>query len=215
MEILFGSSVRNKLPLALRIAMAVVAEVSNYLSEHNLTLLDCEPTNNDYFNVLIFLSFFFLIYADTVYAYEYIMGTIGLASSVYIPYVESMVPPGCSGAACTESCTIAGNLTTMEADSFYTGPYAVLSGFSYGTPPCDGKCDSQNMSLLAANVAAYGPASICVNAGTWNDYVEGVLTQAACGSYASFAIDHCVQLTGYNAEAAQPYWLVRNSWATK
>ena len=27
-------------------------------------------------------------------------------------------------------------------------------------------------------------------------------------------IDHCVQLTGYNLTAAEPYYMVRNSWAT-
>ena len=27
-------------------------------------------------------------------------------------------------------------------------------------------------------------------------------------------LDHCVQLTGYNLTAPEPYYLVRNSWAT-
>jgi C1A family cysteine protease len=45
-------------------------------------------------------------------------------------------------------------------------------------------------------------------------YTGGVLTQAACGGYASFNMDHAVQLVGYNAAATSPYWIVRNSWAT-
>ena len=42
----------------------------------------------------------------------------------------------------------------------------------------------------------------------------GVLTQAACGAFSYRSVDHCVQLTGYNATAAVPYWTVKNSWAT-
>ena len=68
-------------------------------------------------------------------------------------------------------------------------------------------------------------------------YTGGVLTQAACGGYASNDLDHCVQLVGYNTEdPANPYvhiacihthifqcvytnkycryWVARNSWAT-
>jgi hypothetical protein len=40
------------------------------------------------------------------------------------------------------------------------------------TPPCDDACESQDLELLKANVAESGPASVCVNAATWNDYVE-------------------------------------------
>ena len=37
-------------------------------------------------------------------------------------------------------------------------------------------------------------------------YTGGVLTQAACGGYASNDLDHCVQLVGYNTEdPANPY----------
>jgi hypothetical protein len=43
---------------------------------------------------------------------------------------------------------------------------------------------AQDLAALNANIAAVGPASVCVNAGAWNDYVGGVLTTAACGGYA-------------------------------
>ena len=41
-----------------------------------------------------------------------------------------------------------------------------------------------------------------------------MLTTAACGGYAYDDVDHCVQLTGFNLTAPEPYYMVRNSWAT-
>merc|ERR1711959_563183 len=58
------------------------------------------------------------------------------------------------------------------------------------------------------------PVSICVNAGTWNDYTGGVMTSAACGPMGAMYQDHCVMAVGFNTEAPVPYWIVRNSWAT-
>jgi hypothetical protein len=105
-------------------------------------------------------------------------------------------------------------MADLKLYSSLTGPYAEVTGYSYATPPCYGQCDSQNTTLLTMNIATYGPASVCVNAGKWTSYTGGVLTQAACGGYGYLDLDHCVQLVGYNAGASSPYWLVRNSWAT-
>merc|ERR1712187_125627 len=58
------------------------------------------------------------------------------------------------------------------------------------------------------------PLSVCVNAGTWNDYTGGVLTSNACGPMGAEYQDHCVMAVGFNSTAATPYWIVRNSWAT-
>ena len=63
-------------------------------------------------------------------------------------------------------------------------------------------------------MAEYGPASVCVNAASWNDYVEGVLMSEACGDFSYGSLDHCVSLVGYNDQAPQPYFMVRNSWST-
>lgn len=53
------------------------------------------------------------------------------------------------------------------------------------------------------------PMSICVDATIWSSYTSGVITAASdCGT----AINHAVQVVGYNAE--NNYWIVRNSWAT-
>merc|ERR1712167_492857 len=89
-----------------------------------------------------------------------------------------------------------------------------ISGYSFATPACTGACGSQDLDTLNANIASTAPASICVNAGMWNDYVGGVMTTEACGGYAYDDLDHCVQLTGFNLTAAEPYYMVRNSWAT-
>jgi len=152
---------------------------------------------------------------DTINAYEYIMGNgVGLGSDAFAPYVQSMYT-ACNGPRCTNACSNY-NLTALQQYESLTGPYAVLSGYTYATPPCSGasKCAKQDLATLAANVASYGPASVCVNAANWNDYTGGVMTTSACGSYAYRSLDHCVQLTGYNSEAETPYWIVRNSWAT-
>jgi len=49
--------------------------------------------------------------------------------------------------------------------------------------------------------------SVAVEADVWQTYTGGVITAAdGCGT----ALDHNVQITGYNA--AGNYWIVRNSW---
>jgi hypothetical protein len=153
---------------------------------------------------------------DTPAAYEYFMGlpsTEGIGSSAWAPYVQSMTTQ-CLGPRCTEACTDL-DIDILQTESRLTGPFATVTGYDYATPACSsGACNTQNMTLLAQNIATHGPASICVNAANWNSYTGGVLTEAACGGMASSNIDHCVQLTGYNAEANPPYWIVRNSWAT-
>jgi C1A family cysteine protease len=153
---------------------------------------------------------------DTVAAYEYLMNTTatpGLGSSWFAPYTQSMYT-SCSGTTCTQACDSL-DVPHLEQYVGYTGPYAAVTGYEYATAPCSsGRCANQDTATLASNVAVYGPASVCVNAGTWNDYVGGVLTAAAGGSSSAFAIDHCVQLIGYNATAPTPYWIVKNSWAT-
>ena len=149
----------------------------------------------------------------TTDAYTYIQGTLGLGSAWFAPYVQSMYTQ-CDGPSCTAKCSY--SMSDLKTYGQLTGPYAVVSGYSYATPPCaeGSACSSQKMSKLANNVAVYGPASIIVDASTWNDYTGGVLTQAACGGYAFDDLDHAVQLVGYNANATSPYWIVRNSWAT-
>lgn len=84
-----------------------------------------------------------------------------------------------------------------------------VSHFRYAVPPCsEGSCTNQDEEKLAAALAKYGPLSICLNAEVWDDYSGGIFKKK-CSSAAS-AMDHCVQLVGY--DKTQKYWKVRNSW---
>jgi len=142
-------------------------------------------------------------------AYEYIKSVIGLSNADYWPYTQSMIE-----STETKLCEPEKLAVFKGADATLAGAYATVTDWNYVIPECElGACDSQDMTGLAA-AAAEGPVSICVNAGAWNDYTGGILTDAACGSHAADSIDHCVQLVGYNAEAEKPYWIVRNSWST-
>merc|ERR1711920_969086 len=98
-------------------------------------------------------------------------------------------------------------------DAELSGGYAQVSGYTYATPACtSGACDKQDLSKLAAALEET-PVSVCVNAGSWNDYTGGVMSSAQCGSMAADEQDHCVMATGFNTTAPTPYWIVRNSWA--
>jgi len=143
-------------------------------------------------------------------AYEQVMKNTGLSSGWFTPYVQSMYE-GCMDASCTEKCSIQSQLP--YAKSF---PFAEITGYKYATPGCTGACTDQNIDLLKSSLATKGPTSVCVNAGAWQDYTGGILTQAACGSFAYTSIDHCVQLVAsYEAEdseTGQAYFVIRNSW---
>ena len=154
---------------------------------------------------------------DTPAGYEYIMSLPkgqGLGSDSFAPYVQSMTEQ-CLGKRCTEDCDNI-DLKTLETKSSLTGYYATVDDYSYAVEGCTDGCASQNMTGLAAAIAEHGPASICVNAANWASYAGNgaVMTVDQCGGFGYDDLDHCVQLTGYNADADTPYWMVRNSWST-
>jgi len=99
---------------------------------------------------------------------------------------------------------------------------------SYPYTAKDGKCKFQK-SLIAQSISNWqyvtrirsvsqmqeftystGPPSVCVDASTWDSYKGGVYTRADCGT----ALDHCVQIVGWDIVKGQNVWLVRNSWGT-
>jgi len=94
---------------------------------------------------------------------------------------------------------------------------ARVTGYRYAIPSCtSGPCNKQDENALAAAVAQYGPLTICINAGPWNN-TEGWTTDkvvdfgGACPSDGD-KLDHCVQLVGYDKSSSPPYWKIRNSW---
>merc|ERR1719387_2328832 len=109
-------------------------------------------------------------------AYEYVKSAPGLANSFFIPYGQSLTETTATLACPTTKVNnINGPLEQLQ------GGYAQVSGYSYATPPCTtGSCENQDLKKFAESLEK-GPFSICVNAGTWNDYTGGVLTSAACG----------------------------------
>lgn len=141
-------------------------------------------------------------------AYDYVKSVKGLANSFFIPYEQSLTEQGNTKACPSDKVSAIGGMYQQ-----LQGGYAAVSGFSYATKPCnEGSCAHQDLDALAAALEE-SPVSVCVNAGTWNDYTGGVMTSAACGSMGAEDQDHCVMAVGFNATAPTPYWIVRNSWA--
>merc|ERR1711933_44122 len=142
-------------------------------------------------------------------AYEYVKSVVGLTNEFYVPYTQSM-----TSSSATEACPTAKINAINGSLAELTGGYAKVSGYSYATPACtSGSCNKQDLSKLAAALEET-PVSVCVNAGSWNDYTGGVMTSAQCGSMAADYQDHCVMATGFNTTAPKPYWIVRNSWSS-
>jgi len=129
---------------------------------------------------------------DTVTALKYLMKE-PLAAAAFWPYIQGMTPVNsCNDKACTAKCDK--NMSLITTDEFYIGPYGDVEGFEFATEPCYGGCNDQNLTKLAASLAEKGPVSICVNAGAWDSYTGGVMTQKECGGYSYDDLDHCVQL---------------------
>ena len=149
---------------------------------------------------------------DVAAAYEYIAGAEGLAPEAFWPYAQSLTPDSqCLGLECTESCDR--DVSQLPADYEFVGPYAKVMKYGYATEPCEvGACENQNVVELAARVLE-SPVAVCLNAGSFDDYVGGVISEAACGGYSAMDVDHCVQLVGVNTTAEQPHWIIRNSWS--
>lgn len=142
-------------------------------------------------------------------AYEYVKSAPGLANDFFIPYGQSLTEET-ETLKCPTAKVNAINGTLEQLQ----GGYAQVVGYSYATPPCtSGTCANQDLNKLAEALERT-PLSICVNAGTWNDYTGGVLTSKACGSMGPESQDHCVMAAGFNTTASTPYWIVRNSWAS-
>jgi len=129
---------------------------------------------------------------DLPTAYKYIEKAGGLESEASYPYT--------SGGGANSACKF--NAKSIVAS---------MKNWTYAIPPCYDTCKSQNEGNLQKAVAAYGPASICVNANPWQFYTGGVMKASCPGGYSQ--LDHCVQLVGYHSSGSNNYWIVKNSWA--
>jgi len=87
-----------------------------------------------------------------------------------------------------------------------------ITDYQWAIPDCKGgSCDGQRESDLMAALHSFGPLSICLTA-DWGHYKQGVFTKKCSHAYSD--ADHCVQLVGYDSSVSQPYWKIRNSWAS-
>jgi len=142
-------------------------------------------------------------------AYDYLKTVAGLSNSFFIPCEQSLTQSDA-----TKACPAAKVAAINGPMKQLQGGYAAVTGYKYATTPCtQGACQNQDLKAFAAALEET-PVSVCVNAGTWNDYTGGVLTSAACGPMGAMYQDHCVMAVGFNAEAPTPYWIVRNSWSS-
>lgn len=82
--------------------------------------------------------------------------------------------------------------------------YGKIDGYGYSTSKCvcytDGSgcsCDNQNEGMAVRNLATYGPAVVCLDASTWQDYTDGILSSDSGCSSGFMDVNHCVQAVGY------------------
>jgi len=121
---------------------------------------------------------------------------------------------GCDGGWTENAFDYVAQAGGIETESSY--PYT--SGSSGDTGKC--KFSSSNTAVSIRGYTAVsrgesnlkkalndGPVSICLAADAFQFYSSGVL------KYCPGQIDHCVQAVGYDDSSADPYWVVRNSWA--
>jgi len=90
------------------------------------------------------------------------------------------------------------------ADYSDQGRYGNIRGYGYATDRClcytDGSgcdCEDQDEDTAVRNIATYGPAVVCLEASTWQDYSGGIMTtEIGCGQE-FMDMNHCIQVVGY------------------
>jgi hypothetical protein len=201
-------------------------------------------------------------------AYEYVMDNNGLPTDGDIPYdgdvlmaITSFYEGGDSygltysdvsayeQAICPSGGRGSGSKKNNNNNN-YSGAqrYGKIKGYGYSTERCicytDGtgcNCEDQNERLAIMNVATYGPATVCLDAASWQDYAGGIMTAEIGCSSAFLDMNHCVQVVGYafsdtsgndneyaggqqqshsNSGGSRDdgnrkgYWIVRNQWSS-
>lgn len=90
------------------------------------------------------------------------------------------------------------------ADFSNQGRYGNIKGYGYATDRClcytDGSgcdCEDQDEDTAVRNIATYGPAVVCLEASTWQDYTGGIMTSSIGCGHEFLDMNHCVQVVGY------------------
>ena len=118
--------------------------------------------------------------------------------------------------------------------------YGAIDAYAYATDRCicytDGSgcdCEEQNENLAVMNMASFGPATVCLEASTWQDYSKGIITADSGCTSAFLDMNHCVQAVGYAFQEVESdgdndgshsgdqnsntqlegYWIIRNQWS--
>lgn len=98
--------------------------------------------------------------------------------------------------------------------------YPYVSGTGY-VPPCAANLASKPVGAvltsyhdiqksedaMAAFMLTSGPIAIAVDAGVWQTYTGGIVTNCPAGQ-----IDHGVLAVGFDDTYSTPYWIIKNSW---
>jgi len=145
-----------------------------------------------------------------------------------------------------------GDNNGYQYDSYVsTTRYAKVKGYGYATDRCvcytDGSgcdCDEQDEVTAIRNVASYGPAAVCLEASTWQNYEDGIMTSDIGCSSSFLDMNHCVEVVGYvftdgsssggdndgnnnsgsgsgsndrrsgSNDYREGYWIVKNQWSS-
>lgn len=82
--------------------------------------------------------------------------------------------------------------------------YAKPHGYGYATERClcytNGQgcdCNNQDEAQALANIASFGPATMCLDASVWMDYDGGIITAESGCSQDFMDMNHCIQVVGY------------------
>ena len=118
----------------------------------------------------------------------------GLATEADYPYTSGMGDTG----VCVDHAPTGGAISNWA----YT-----QSACMPGMAAC-----VEDMEAMANGVKSGGVA-IAIDATGFFSYTGGIMTNDSCSSNPSM-LDHAIQVVGYDFTGDQPYWIVRNSWAT-
>lgn len=144
-------------------------------------------------------------------AYEYAIEKKGLPSSNSVSYsgdnlyLITMVLAGESDEVDTDYVSEYMNgICPSKGGSSDVTRYAQPNAYGYATEKClcytSGEgcdCDDQDEARAIANIASFGPGTMCLDASTWQDYEGGIITADSGCSQEFLNMNHCVQVVGY------------------